>query len=125
MNEVLYSGMRQELIEYLGHLEDRDYQAKVWVNREYPTPNFYDDFSETYELLQDLGVLSDPQSRMGFILKNQDEVVALTALNKALDELFALHGTDLSDSEYLELPEWVNVISAAKVARQVIVAAEL
>ena len=116
VSEIQYPEMRNELVVSLRHLADRSYQERVWIRREFPSENFYDDFSETYETLEDLGVLENPTACIGVTLKNQGEADALAGLALALTQLFDRYGYKLSDSEYLMRPEWDDVVAAAEVA---------
>jgi hypothetical protein len=116
MTDLMYPDMREELILHLSHLADREYQARVWVAREFPKPGYYDDFDTTYEALEDIVPLSTPDDSVGMTLRNHREAAALQALGTAIDQLFKEHGTKLSDSEYLALPEWIGVVGAAHAA---------
>jgi hypothetical protein len=120
VNDLQYPGMRDELIEYLKSLSDREYQIRVWINKEYPTPKYYDNLTMTLQLLEDLGAFRDPESRIGTILKNQEEAFALARLNRALDTVFSLYGNNLTDSEYVQSAEWDDVISEATMALEII-----
>ena len=114
MADLVYPDMRQELILHLGHLADLGYQQRVWVAREYPQPGYYDDFDTTFECLEDVVSLSEPINAVGMTLKDDDEAAALAALGAVFDRIFAEHGTALTDSQYLALPEWSAVIDAAQ-----------
>ncbi|MEY9863672.1 hypothetical protein ABH935_009325 [Catenulispora sp. GAS73] len=116
MSGIQYPEMRAELARNLSHLADRSYQERVWVAREFPSDNYYDDFSETYEILEDLGVLEKPEACVGVTLKSDAEVYALAGLALAFVRLFGRYGYKLSDSEYLAKPEWDDVVAAATIA---------
>jgi hypothetical protein len=122
MSELQYPEMREELLGYLASLCDPDYQKRIWVDKKYPTSTFYDDLTMTLRLLEDLGVLRDPRIRLGVILKSESEVEALARLGRALDVVFSLYGTELSDTEYLAVPEWQEIILSARRAYETILA---
>jgi hypothetical protein len=116
VSELAYPEMRQELLLHLSHLADRDYQTRVWVDRQFPKPGYYDDFDTTFEAVEDILSLSRADDAVGMTLRDHQEAAALTALGTVLDRIFAEHGTELSDAQYLGLPEWSEVIDAARAA---------
>lgn len=124
MSDVRFPDMRAELIRGLTHLADRSYQSRVWVEHRYPSSGYYDDLSTTYEILADLGVLGNPMKTVGEVLKNVDEVSAVRQLANAFDLLFARYGTDRSDVEYLNSPEWDEVVRSAEHAREIVASDE-
>ncbi|GAA1693111.1 SCO4402 family protein [Fodinicola feengrottensis] len=118
--DVRFPDMRNQLKSVLNGLRDFRYQEEVWVGKRYPRENFFDDLSETYEILEDLGVLDNPRSRVGSVLKSEGEADAMEQVAGALSELFARYGYRLSDDQYLGKPEWAAVIAAAGHAYDVI-----
>lgn len=116
MTDLQYPRMREELIGYLEHLADQEYQERVWVRGEYPSADYSDDLTQTFELLEDMGVLETPETRIGSILQDSAEAAGLAGLGTAFHDLFERHGTELTDAEYLATPEWAQVVSRAGLA---------
>ncbi|MBQ0923049.1 SCO4402 family protein [Saccharopolyspora endophytica] len=111
-----YPEMRAEVIDAVTSLADPDYQQKVWIRREYPQPGFYDDLTTNINILfDDVCVLPDPRTRVGIVL-HPSEVDAMKALGDVLDPLVDELG-DATDAQYLNHPQWTNVVTAAQHAR--------
>jgi hypothetical protein len=116
-----YPDLRDEVIAHVSHLADPEYQDRVWVRREYPTPDYYDDFSQTFEALEDLGALEDPDRAVGSYLRTTAEAGALAELGECFRRLFDRYGTDISDAEYLRTAEWSEVVRLAGIVRELLV----
>lgn len=124
MTELKYPGMRSELLYHLAHLADADYQRRVWVGRQYPKPGYYDDFSETFEAIEDIINLSDTQAAVGMTVVDNVEASALGRLGAVIDDIFDAYGTQLSDAQYMALPEWRKVLAAAAAAHALLQAGD-
>jgi hypothetical protein len=106
--------MRDELIEGLEALADRDHQQRTW-GRDAPQPTEWDNFDEVVHLLyDDMNVLPDPSDAVGVLLFEED-VDALERLEGVLGPLIDELG-DVGDEVYLADPRWSDVVSAAGVA---------
>lgn len=108
--------MRVELITSLESLSDKIYQQAYWVNGECPTGTIDCFDLPVHFLFDDTDLATDAQSCIGYFVRDEDEAQAITALCKTLDDIFDKYGTELTDAEYIVLPEWDNVISQAKFA---------
>ncbi|MEZ2320937.1 MAG: hypothetical protein ACBR15_18250 [Microcoleus sp.] len=117
---VKYPKMREELLETLRNLADRDYQDQVWVKRDYPLGIKYDCFDEAVHFLYDDTVLAEnPYSAIGVIIENEKEARLISAVCQAIDLVFEALGTEVSDEEYITSSEWTRVVEAASQALQV------
>ena len=118
MNDVEYPEMRLNAVRSIQALADLDYQWRVWVRREYPHSNFFDDFTQRIHILYDDTRLLEllDEEKIGDILRDEDEREALRPLREALDTLFDRYGTELTDEQYMTTPEWPAVVSAAQAA---------
>lgn len=117
MSEVRFPQMRAEVIDAVRALADPEYQQRVWIRRELPQPDYYDDFTLNIHILyDDTRVLEEPAGTVGDVLRSAEEATALAPLARQLDALFDRYGTDLSDEEYLATPEWAGVVRAAQTA---------
>ena len=68
---VKYPKMREELLETLRSLADREYQHKVWLERDYPPEIKYDCFDEVVHFLYDDTVLAEnPDAAIGVIIED-------------------------------------------------------
>ncbi len=118
---VKYPYMRQELINIMQTLSDKDYQRRAWVNQIFLPPTKYDNFDYAVSFLYDDACLADAvDNAIGSILVNEHEAVIITHVIQALEGVFAALGMDATDTEYIECPEWVQVIHAATDARRVL-----
>jgi hypothetical protein len=112
--DVKYPEMRREVVNALAALADPEYQQRVWIERNYPRDNFFDDLSLNINILYDM-VLPDPVPRIGAVLLDENEVDQLIRLEKVLGPLIA-ELRDAPDSRYLSDPRWKQVVDAASSA---------
>ncbi|MET7339551.1 hypothetical protein [Nonomuraea sp. NPDC005650] len=113
--------MRNEVVGAVRALADPDYQKAVWIRREFPHPEYYDDFSLNIHILyDDSGVCEDPFGSIGSYLRSEREAEVVSQLADALNALLAVEGEDRSDSEYLGSPHWQAVVHAASTAYDVL-----
>jgi hypothetical protein len=118
--EVRFPEFREEIIGAVRTLSDPEYQNQAWVRRETP-PDVIEDFDMNIHILyDDTTVLEDPHAAIGDLLKTAAEADALAKLAQVIDSMFERVGTDLSDEQYLVLPEWTAVVSAARDALSVL-----
>ena len=116
VSDVEFPAMRREVLTSLAALSDPEYQQKVWVQREYPRLNYFDDLTQNVHVLyDDCQVLPEPDGRLWSVLLPGDEVARLRALDKALGPLIDELG-DAPDAVYLADPRWGAVMSAAALA---------
>ncbi|MEV4096180.1 SCO4402 family protein [Streptosporangium saharense] len=119
VNDIRFLSMRDEIISSVNTLANREYQQNVWVERKYPHPGYYDDFSMNIHILyDDTNVLEDPEGAIGTYLTSHDEAEALANLHEALEALFTELGTELTDIEYINSAYWEAVVEAAFSASQ-------
>ncbi len=110
-----YPDMRNELLGHLEALSDLTYQGSCWVLNKCPEDIEYDELDYTVHFLFDDTTLSTEADKwIGLILKNDEEAASVQSLCSLLDNIFKQYGYDKDDSEYIELAEWVDVVSAAK-----------
>ncbi|WP_283137811.1 SCO4402 family protein [Rhizohabitans arisaemae] len=120
-DDVRFPEMRREIISAVNALASPEHQQRVWIDREYPHPGYYDDFTLNIHILyDDTDVLENTSSCIGDYLRSQDEVDALTKLAAAIDAMFAALGTELEDLDYMRSPFWGSVVSAAAAAVRVL-----
>ncbi|MGW4114001.1 SCO4402 family protein [Actinosynnema sp. NPDC004786] len=123
MTGVDYPDMRVEIVDAIRALSDPEYQRRVWVRREMPHPNYHDNFTMNIHVLyDDTTVFENLSEAVGPYLRNQAEIRALAPLKDALDSLFDVYGTELTDEEYIDKPEWPTVIATARAALRVLTA---
>ena len=115
---VKYPKMREELLETLRSLADREYQRKVWLERDYPPEIKYDCFDEVVHFLYDDTVLAEnPDAAIGVIIEDEKSRL-ISVVCQAIDLVFEALGTGLSDEEYIKSSEWTSVVEAASRALQ-------
>lgn len=112
---------RVEMIEHLEMLSNKDLQIKSWIKHEYPEGVEYDTLMFAVEFFDDM-YLADKSSykQIGYILKDENELLVIQRLTTAIDEVFEAVGKSRSDALYLNHPLWDNVIQAAKDAFELI-----
>ena len=116
---VKYPKMREELLETLRSLADREYQHKVWIENDYPPGIEYDSFDEAVHFLYDDTVLAEnPDAAIGVIIEDEKEARLMSAVCQAIDLVFEALGTGVSDEEYIKSAEWTGVVEAALKALQ-------
>ncbi|WP_410870178.1 SCO4402 family protein [Nocardia sp. A7] len=116
MTDVQYPEMRKSVIEALASFADPEYQRRVWINRQFPQENFYDDLDVNVSILyDDCVVVPDPRSRIGTVLVDTPEVDRLIELDQVLDPLIRRLG-NAPDATYLGDSEWPLVVAAARAA---------
>src|SRR5471030_2687760 len=117
MIQVTYPDMRKELVEYLQGLSDLEYQKRVWVNGGSDGTVIHDEFDYVVHFLyDDTALANDAHSTIGWILQDTSEALLIAALTTCIDGVFEKYGTELSDAQYIELPEWQTVVAAAETA---------
>lgn len=117
MIQVTYPNMRMELLDYLQGLADLEYQKRVWVNGESDGSVVHDEFDYAVHFLyDDTALAGDVHSTIGVILQDDSEAQTIEALTICIDAVFEKYGTELSDAQYIALPEWQSVVAAAKAA---------
>ncbi|MEG4304973.1 SCO4402 family protein [Microcoleus sp. D3_18a_C4] len=116
---VKYPKMREELLETLRSLADREYQHKVWLESDYPPGIESDSFDEAVHFLYDDTVLAEnPDAAIGVIIEDEKEARLISAVCQAIDLVFEALGTEASDEEYIKCYEWTSVVEAASRALQ-------
>ncbi|TQV80809.1 hypothetical protein FKG95_11715 [Denitrobaculum tricleocarpae] len=63
---------------------------------------------------------TNSESWIGVILKNEEEMLAVDEVIGAIDDFFEKYSEEMRDSEYIEKPEWENVVSAVRKAYELI-----
>ena len=117
---VKYPKMREELLETLRSLADREYQHKVWLEGDYPQEIECDSFDEVVHFLYDDTVLAEnPDAAIGVIIEDEKEARLISAVCQAIDLVFEALGTGVSDEEYITSSEWTMVVEATLKALQV------
>ncbi|GAA2127194.1 hypothetical protein GCM10009727_16800 [Actinomadura napierensis] len=118
---VRFPDMRREVIDALQALSDPDYQRRVWVDRVYPQPGYYDDLTHNINLLyDDTSVAEDPYGQVGVTLESDEEAAVMERLVAVLDPLLDGFPAELDDAEVISRPEWAEVVKAAQDAVRII-----
>ncbi len=116
-----YPEMRKELISSLEGLSNWEYQKKCWVQNKCPDGVEYDEFDyAVHFLFDDTQLSSNPESAIGYFLKNKIEAQAVKLVCDELDSIFNKYGYDHTDDEYINFVEWHSVIKSASKALLII-----
>lgn len=117
MSNTKYPEMRKELVGHLQALADPEYQQRVWVEGGSEGAIQHDEFDYAVHFLYDDTQLArDTRSTIGSILRDTGEVDRIETLVSAIEGIFQRYGTELSDAQYIGLPEWRSVVGAAREA---------
>ncbi len=124
MTKVEFPRMRDDVMFALACLADREYQHRVWVNRDAP-PNYFDNLTANVNILyDDCVVVPDPAARIGSVLVAGDEQDRLRGLDAVLGPLIDELG-EAPDDEYLADPRWRLVVEKAAEALAAMIRADL
>ncbi len=109
--------MRQELISYLEGLSNKQYQLECWVNKQCPDSIKNDEFDyAVHFLFDDTDCAKNPEKLIGIILYDQEEAKVVKIVCDHIDQLLNKFGCQKSDYEYIQLPEWNNILMSSKSA---------
>lgn len=119
LSELKFPAMRQELVETMTSLSDRDYQQRVWIDQNHPE-NYVDDLTTTVTFFHDLNTDDgDFNQYIGTFLVSADEATAVEAVHQVLKAML----DDLLDSPdacYLADQRWAAVVTTATRAKTVL-----
>lgn len=107
--KLTYPEMRTELIAHLEDLSDRR-----TIETKGPTGSLLD--YAVHFLFDDTVLAEDPTRAIGWFLFDEHEASIVHAVTQALNRVFDIYGTEMSDREYANCPEWDGVTEASKVA---------
>lgn len=111
--QVRLPEMRAGVIRALEKLSDPQHQQRIWIERKYPTPGYFDDFSLTLNTLDDAAVLDSPYEAVGYTLASNDEARAMEQLSRCIDEIISAVGKLAPDEAFLASLLWEKVVVAA------------
>lgn len=81
----------------------------------------FDDMNETLHFLYDDTRLSENSNHyIGVFLSSREEAAAIDKLLDAIEAFFREYNAEMTDAEYIEKPEWQDVLAAAKEAYELI-----
>ena len=113
MTKIKYPEMRLNLQAYTNALANAEHQRTMWTNERRTAP--WDNLTEIiHYFYDDTKLSSDPQDCVGVILYDAIEVEAVKRVTLAIDKVFSAYGTERLDTFYINVPEWVDVISASE-----------
>lgn len=113
--------MREQLIDFLLCLSDMEYQKECWVKGNCPSGVQWDNFDlAVHFFFDDTDLASNAKIQIGYFLRDENEANLVRDLCNKIDIIFDEYGTELSDNEYINLPEWKEVLRAAKKAHSFI-----
>ncbi|MER6046642.1 hypothetical protein ABT168_04085 [Streptomyces sp. NPDC001793] len=111
--------MREEVVSAVRALADPEYQKRVWIERKYPNPGYFDDFTLNVNILGDATVLDDPYAAIGYTLASEEEAQAMKGLSDRLLHIIEEVGSESPDSAFLASPLWDGIAEAARNALEV------
>ncbi|MFF2190261.1 hypothetical protein [Streptomyces sp. NPDC058155] len=115
---VEYENMRLLLLEHLRKLSDPVWRRENWAQGRPPVESWgsFDDFLDF--LYDDSGVLNDPEGSLGYVLKNDDEVSAISELRDSIDAGLS-EGLD-GEGDSLQHPGWEAITAAVQRAVRIL-----
>nr|BFD88403.1 hypothetical protein StreXyl84_78040 [Streptomyces sp. Xyl84] len=106
--------MREQIVSALHALADPDHQRRVWIERQYPHPGYFDDLTLNINILyDDTAVLDDPSAAIGTTLRSTSEAQVMQRLADRLNEVLDAVDPEAEDSAYLRHPLWPGIVEAA------------
>ena len=111
-----YPAMRWSVLDALASLADEEYQREMWTGNSLPRSDWFDDLTLNINILfDDCEVLPDPEKALGAVLVPGDDIERLRRLGAVLSRLIDRHGNK-PDINYLNDPEWQEVVRLADLA---------
>lgn len=106
--------MRAELIDTMQVLSNREYQIEAWVHQRFP-PGIQEDNLDyaVHFLFDDTPLARSPESCIGVYVKDAREAELIFAVTQAMANILSKYGTSLSDRQYIDTPEWNEVVKGA------------
>lgn len=107
--------VREEVVDILCTLSDKEYQQRVWVRKELPPGVKLDNFTLVVNVLfDDLWLYDNPQWMMSCFLYSQEEMALVSKVIDALHSVLECLGAEATDQQYIESPQWPVVIKYSK-----------
>jgi len=114
---VEYPWKRDQLIYYIRLLADPAYTRRVWINHEFPPGIEFDCFSYLLNFFfDDTSLARSREHSVRKIVKTDEEWHSVKRVTDAVDKVHKKVGSDAPDEEYLDAPEWEDVVEGAKAA---------
>lgn len=115
--------VRESIVRYLERLGDVDYQERVWVRREMPKPDFYDDFDEAVNDLY--AAVDDPSTGVGDVFLDSEEASAVGEVLRLLDVALDAQDRGAAFDVINQSKQWPAVVEAANHAAGLMKASNL
>lgn len=112
-----YSMARGSVIDAVHVLSEPDYQRKMWVDERGSDPHLIENLDANINTLyDDTGVAESPHEYVGTVLRNEKEARAIQALDHVLTPLLQALPPGADDASVIAMPEWRQVVAAAREA---------
>lgn len=128
--------LRERLLENLRSLADAENQSQVSLIQEkvnhlkitfeieeehcnFNVHFIYFEFAFDF-VYDDTSLVENPKGAIGLFLKNEREAQAIEAVLHAIEQVFQATGIGVTDQEYINSPEWTNVLETVSHALQTI-----
>ncbi|EST19957.1 SCO4402 family protein [Streptomyces roseochromogenus] len=112
--QVRLPQMREQIIAAVHALSDPDHQRRVWIERQYPHPGYFDDLTLNVHILyDDTAVLDNPSGAIGHTLRDASEAQTMQRLADRLNEILDALDPEADDAAYLGHQLWPGVVEAA------------
>ncbi|MFJ3882924.1 hypothetical protein ACIPW5_36410 [Streptomyces sp. NPDC090077] len=108
--------MRAEVVGAVRALSDPEHQRLVWIERKFPSTEYFEDFTINVNILDDAAVLDHPHTTIGYTLASEEEAEAMSRLAECLDAVLRTTGEGATDQQIIADPLWVGVVDAARSA---------
>jgi hypothetical protein len=118
--ELRYPWQRGSIIDALKAFSDPDFQRRMWVDRLGEDSELIENMDINAEILyDDTNAARDPYGSIGVNLKNEDEARAIEEFDKVFGPFYASLTPETDDATAIGMPEWANVVAAARAALSV------
>ena len=113
-----YPEMRQELLIAIKVLSDLEYQKQNWLANKNGKNDCFDNV--IHFLYDHADFMEEPEETIDLFVKDERELKAILKVMESLEELFNLLGTNASDLDYVNSQKWIDVVTSAKDAIQIL-----
>ena len=111
--------MHEELKYHLRHLSNEDYQTRAWQHRICDGDHVSFD-NITHFLFDDTDLSRDADGCIGWFILDAEEAASVRAVTEAIKVVLETYGSDLTDAQYTQTPEWQHVLVAAEAALDIV-----
>jgi hypothetical protein len=121
MSEVEFPFMREELLYAVKALSDVPFQVAIWIDGQWPRPNYVFGFDGPFHaLLDDMPMDEWGLTAIGTVLVSEQELAVLLALTQQCVRVVAEFGTLCDFVDVYRTESWQRLVDVATAANAVL-----